>query len=88
MILSIYKKTVYIDDKDGRVTNKFNSEKYSERIIRIKGIDTTASYLVCGKDKNCLIDTGMGYGSLKDYIEKELNKKVDFVILTHGHLDH
>ena len=66
----------------------FTSEYYSNHIIRIKGIDTTASYLVCGKDKNCLIDTGMGCGSLKDYIEKQLNKKVDFVILTHGHLDH
>lgn len=66
----------------------FTSENYSEHIIRIKGIDTTASYLVAGKEKTCLIDTGMGAGSLKDYIEKDLNKKVDFVILTHGHLDH
>ena len=66
----------------------FTSENYSERIIRIKGIDTTASYLVCGKNKNCLIDTGMGCGSLRNYIETDLNKKVDFVILTHGHLDH
>ena len=68
--------------------NYFTSENYSDHIIRIKGIDTTASYLVVGKDKTCLIDTGMGAGSLKDYIEKQLNKKVDFVILTHGHLDH
>ena len=70
------------------MTNNFISEKYSERIIRIKGIDTTASYLVCGDNKNCLIDTGMGYGSLREYIEEDLNKKIDFVILTHGHLDH
>ena len=66
----------------------FTSEHYSSRIIRIKGVDTTASYLVCGDNKNCLIDTGMGAGSLRTYIEKDLGKKVDFVILTHGHLDH
>ena len=68
--------------------NYFTSENYSSRIIRIKGIDQTAFYLVCGKNKNCLIDTGMGAGNLREYIEKDLNKKVDFVILTHGHLDH
>ena len=66
----------------------FKSENYSDRIIRIKGLDGTASYLVSGESKTCLIDTGMGCGSLRNYIEKKLNKKVDFVILTHGHLDH
>ena len=66
----------------------FKSENYSDRIIRIKGLDGTASYLVSGESKTCLIDTGMGCGSLKNYFENELNKKVDFVILTHGHLDH
>ena len=66
----------------------FKSENYSDRIIRIKGLDGTASYLVSGESKTCLIDTGMGCGSLKNYFENKLNKKVDFVILTHGHLDH
>lgn len=66
----------------------FTSENYSPRILRIKGIDSTAVYLVLGKEKNCLIDTGMGAGSLRQYIENDLNIKVDFVILTHGHLDH
>ena len=51
----------------------FTSENYSSRIIRIKGVDTTASYLVCGDNKNCLIDTGMGAGSLRTYIEKDLS---------------
>lgn len=68
--------------------NYFKSEVYSNSIIRIVGLDGTACYLVSGKDKTCLIDTGMGCGSLKNYIENELNKKVDLVILTHGHLDH
>lgn len=68
--------------------NYFTSENYSERIIRIKGLDATACYLVVGKEKTCLIDTGMGCGSLKEYIENELHRKVDLVILTHGHLDH
>lgn len=66
----------------------FTSENYSNNIIRIKGVDGTAMYLITGKEKTCLIDAGMGYGSLRNYIENDLNKKVDFVILTHGHLDH
>ena len=68
--------------------NFFKSEAYSSSITRIIDISTTACYLVEGKEKTCLIDTGYGCGSLKDYIYNELNKKVDFVILTHGHLDH
>lgn len=70
------------------IENYFTSENYSERIIRIKGLDGTASYLICGNQKTCLIDTGMGCGSLKNYINNKLNKTVDMVILTHGHLDH
>lgn len=68
--------------------NYFKSEKITDSTCRVVGLDGTACYLVCGKDKTCLIDTGMGCGSLKEYIENNLNKKVDLVILTHGHLDH
>lgn len=68
--------------------NYFKSEKINDSTYRVVGLDGTACYLVCGKDKTCLIDTGMGCGSLKEYIENNLNKKVDLVILTHGHLDH
>ena len=61
--------------------NYFTSENYSDHIIRIKGIDTTASYLVVGKDKTCLIDTGMGAGSLKDYIEKRALLLAQMIVL-------
>ena len=66
----------------------FTSEAYSNTITRIKDLTGTACYLIKGKDKTCLVDTCYGCGSLKEYIENKLNKKIDLVILTHGHLDH
>lgn len=67
--------------------NYFTSEKISPRITRIKDICDTFFYLVEGDNKACLLDTGDGYGDLKEYI-KTLTDKDIFVILTHGHLDH
>lgn len=44
-------------------------------------------YLLEGKDKALLIDTGWGAGNLRAYVEK-LTQKPVLVALTHGHLDH
>lgn len=65
----------------------FTSEKISEHIIRIRDICGVYQYLVIGEKKACLIDTGSGFGNLREYIEKLTNKDY-FVILTHGHIDH
>ncbi len=66
----------------------FTHEYVNDHIIRIRDISYTAVYVVIGKKQTVLIDTGIGIGSLKDYIETELQLHIDFVILTHGHLDH
>lgn len=65
----------------------FSHVRISEHIIRIKDICGTFLYLVEGKDRACLIDTGDGYGDLGSYI-RQLTDKPVFVILTHGHMDH
>jgi hydroxyacylglutathione hydrolase len=44
-------------------------------------------YLVEGKEKAALIDTGMGSGNLAGYV-KTLTKLPVIVLLTHGHGDH
>lgn len=68
----------------------FQHEKLSARIIRIVGLDRTCCYLVNGDQKTALLDTGSGYGNLKDYImENHLAAHEDImVLLTHGHHDH
>ncbi len=66
----------------------FTYEQISPRLIRIKDLSFTAVYLVLGDDKVALLDTGIGLGSLRGYIERICPRPVELVILTHGHLDH
>lgn len=65
----------------------FKTEKVSEHITRIYGINTELIYLVEGNQKAALIDTGSGFGSLKEVV-CSLTKKPLLVIVTHGHTDH
>lgn len=67
----------------------FEHEQLSEHLIRIIGLDRTCCYLVTGDQITVLLDTGSGYGDLKQYIEdNHLNQHEIIVILTHGHHDH
>jgi len=65
----------------------FTSKKISANIIRIRDICGVYQYLVIGDKKACLIDTGDGFGNLREYVDK-LTDKDYFVVLTHGHIDH
>ena len=66
---------------------QFRTEKLSARITRIFAFSTELMYLVEGEDKAALLDTGSGFGSLKECVES-LTKKPIVVLLTHGHVDH
>ena len=66
----------------------FTHEFVTDRIVRIRDLSYTAMYLVFGDDKTVLLDTGIGIGNVKEYINEQFKKDVDYVILTHGHLDH
>ncbi len=65
----------------------FTSEKLTDRVTRIRDVCGVGIYLVEGKDRACVIDTGHGLGNLREYVEGLTDKPV-FVILTHGHIDH
>lgn len=65
----------------------FKKEPISEHITAIRGITNEIMYLVVGKEKACLIDTGIGYGDLLEYVRNITNLPL-IVLLTHGHLDH
>ncbi|MFV0480214.1 MAG: MBL fold metallo-hydrolase [Anaerorhabdus sp.] len=67
--------------------NFFTHEYITDRVIRIIDSMENCFYLVIGEKKACLIDTGDGFGALKEYVQKLTEKEV-IVALTHGHLDH
>ena len=66
---------------------KFKTEKISTRVTRIFAFNTELMYLVEGDERAALLDTGSGFGSLRDCVEGLTDKPVT-VLLTHGHTDH
>ena len=66
---------------------QFKTEKLTDRVTRIYGFCGELMYLVEGKEKAALLDTGTGIGSLKACVQKLTDKPV-MVLLTHGHVDH
>lgn len=65
----------------------FNAEKISTSTTKIANLNNVYCYLVEGSQHAVLIDTGMGAGDLKAYVESLTDKPIS-VILTHGHVDH
>lgn len=70
-----------------RDKNMFKTENVSPHIDRIKTQFGVCVYLIKGSERGLLIDTGMGVGDLKSYVESIWDKPYD-VALTHGHCDH
>lgn len=66
---------------------RFKSEQITPAIRRIYGFMDEQMYLIEGRDKAALIDTGTGVGDLKKYVKTYTDKDI-IVILTHGHCDH
>lgn len=81
-----------ITENSTSITNNYSNqffkvEKIDTNIFRIAGVNGELMYLIEGKDKAALIDTGTGIGNLKELVEKITNKPLT-VIITHGHVDH
>lgn len=66
---------------------QFRTEKVTDRITRIIAPCQEMIYVVEGSEKAVLIDTGSGFGDLKNAVE-EISHKPLTVLLTHGHVDH
>lgn len=69
-------------------------EKFNDKIYYSKAtlapLKASACFII-GSEKNVLIDAGTTLEDakkIKDFIENKLNKKIDFIILTHHHYDH
>lgn len=65
----------------------FRTERVSPHTTRIFGFNGELMYLVAGRERAALLDTGSGFGSLKGCVDKLTDKPVT-VLLTHGHTDH
>lgn len=65
----------------------FEAERISPSTTKITILNNVFCYLVEGEKQAALIDTGMGVGDLKAFVETLTDKPI-IVILTHGHVDH
>lgn len=65
----------------------FRSAKIDKNITRIRNGAGDLMYLVEGKKRAALIDTGVGIGDLKKYVQNLTDKPL-IVLITHGHVDH
>ena len=66
---------------------KFKTVKLTDVVTRIIGINGEQMYLVEGREKAALIDTGSGAGDLKACVEALTSHPI-LVLITHGHVDH
>ncbi len=65
----------------------YSHSKLNDKITAIKSMTGEIMYLVEGENKAVLIDTCLGVGNLKSYVDNLTTKPIE-VILTHGHVDH
>lgn len=65
----------------------YKVKKIQEQVAAILSMTGEIMYLIEGQEKAVLVDTCLGVGHLKAFVEKLTDKPV-MVILTHGHIDH
>lgn len=65
----------------------FLKKKLDSGITLIEDYSVTKMYLIEGKERAVLIDTGIGFRRLREYVSIITRLPVD-VVITHGHYDH
>ena len=65
----------------------YRAEKVNDRITAIISFTGEIMYLVNGSERSLLIDTCVGAGNLRDFVERLTETPLP-VLLTHGHIDH
>lgn len=65
----------------------FKAENVNDRITCIRSLSGELMYLIEGENKALLMDTCLGCGSLRHFVEEMTDKPLT-VVLSHGHLDH
>lgn len=67
--------------------NYYTAQKISEHVTQITSLTNEFLYLIEGEQEAALIDTCLGVGNLREFVESLTSKPIT-VILTHGHVDH
>ncbi|WNS46038.1 MBL fold metallo-hydrolase [Paenibacillus sp. MMS20-IR301] len=67
--------------------NYYSAEKISRHVTRITSMSKEYMYLIEGEREAVLVDTCLGVGSLRAFVESLTSKPLT-VLLTHGHVDH
>ncbi len=65
----------------------YQPQKINSNLYAIKSLSGEYVFLVIGSERALLIDTCLGYGNLREVVEKITDKPIT-VALTHGHVDH
>ncbi len=65
----------------------YKSEKINEHMTAVRSMTGEIMYLVEGEEKAVLIDTCLGVGHLRKFVENLTSLPIT-VLLTHGHVDH
>lgn len=65
----------------------FTNRKVGEGITLIEDYSVSKMYLIEGKNSALLIDTGVGFAGLKNYVRTLTSLPLQ-VVITHGHFDH
>ena len=65
----------------------YTSEKINDHMTAIRSMTGEILYLIEGTDRAVLIDTCLGVGNLRKFVETLTDKPIT-VLLTHGHVDH
>ena len=65
----------------------YKAEKINEHMTAIRSMTGEIMYLVEGEEKAVLMDTCLGVGHLRKFVENLTEKQIT-VLLTHGHVDH
>lgn len=68
-------------------TQAFPHKEISPNTFEIGEFDCASVFLLIGDEKAMLIDTGVGIGDLKGFVEKLTDKPL-MVCYTHNHIDH
>ena len=65
----------------------FTSQQIASGVYRNTDISMTKMYLVICTEKAAVLDAGIGYGNLHEYVRTITDKPL-IVLISHGHLDH
>lgn len=69
-------------------TEKIPYYEFSEGIFEIDEFDCASVFVIVGKERALVLDTGTGIGNLRRVIESRITAKPYDVVLTHNHVDH